>query len=88
MVLDGLLINSTAQKWITINHIFSHDHNLDVYRHAYQDELRDVEIKDVEKMLKCDKLGFRFFSCPNCVEFELTWKSKPPSKWNFGGQDY
>ena len=71
MVSDGLPINSTAQKRITINHIFSHNHNWDVYRHAHKDELRDVEIKEVEKMLNCDKLGFRLFSCPNCGEFEL-----------------
>jgi len=71
MILDGLPINPTVQKQITINHIFSHNHNWDVYRHAHGDELRDVEIKEVEKMLKCDTLGFRLFSCPNCGEFEL-----------------
>ena len=63
-------INSTSPL-ITINHIFSHNHNWDVYCHVHGDELRDVEIKEVEKMLKCDTLGFRLFSCPNCGEFEL-----------------
>jgi len=66
-----LSINPTSQQQITINHIFSHNHNWDVYRHVHGDELRDVEIKEVEKMLKCDTLGFRLFSCPNCGEFEL-----------------
>ena len=32
---------------------------------------KKLEIKEVEKMLKCDTLGFRLFSCPNCGEFEL-----------------
>lgn len=70
-VSDYLSINPTYQQQITINHIFAHNHNWDVYRHAHGDELRDVEIKEVEKMLKCDTLGFRLFSCPNCGEFEL-----------------
>ena len=70
-VSNYLSINPTYQQHITINHIFSHNHNWDVYRHAHGDELRDVEIKEVEKMLKCDTLGFRLFTCPNCSELEV-----------------
>lgn len=70
-VLDELSINHTPQKQITINHIFSHNHNWDVYRYEHRDELRSVEIDEVEKMLRCGEQGYRLYSCPNCDEFEI-----------------
>jgi len=59
-------INSPQQ--ITINHIFSDNHNWDVYRYRHRDELRYVEIVEVEKMLSCAERGYRLFGCSGCGE--------------------
>ena len=55
-------------KQITINHIFSDNHNWDVYKFKHSDELREVEINEVEKMLQCqdDSRGYFLYHCPNC----------------------
>ena len=72
VVLDKLPINPSIQQ-ITINHIFSHNHNWDVYQFKHRDELRSVEIEEVEKMLRCGEQGYRLFQCPGCGEFELVY---------------
>lgn len=59
-------INSSQQ--ITINHIFVDNHNWDVYRYRHRDELRSVEIAEVEKMLSCAEHGYRLFECSGCGE--------------------
>ena len=48
-VSKDVSINPSSLEQISINHIFSHNHNWDVYRREHKDELRDVEIKGVEK---------------------------------------
>ena len=53
---------------IAINHIFSDNRNWDVYELKHRNELRDVEVKEVRKMLECGKKGFKLFRCPNCGE--------------------
>ena len=64
-VSDELSINPLAQR-ITINHIFAHNHNWDVfYQYKHRDELRSVEIDEVETMLSCGEKGYRLFQCPN-----------------------
>jgi ribosomal protein L37AE/L43A len=55
---------------ITLNHIFSHNHNWDVYRSKHAKDLRDVEIAEVEKMLTCGDRGYRLYICPECHETE------------------
>lgn len=55
---------------ITINHIFSHNHNWDVYRFNNVVTLRSVEIHEVEKMLTCGDCGFRLYMCPHCNEIK------------------
>ena len=71
-LLGQTAINSENQQ-ITINHIFSDNHNLDVYKFKHSGELRDVEIKEVEKMLQCqsDSRGFFLYHCPNCGDFKV-----------------
>lgn len=64
-------ITPSHQKQITINHIFSHNHNWDVYRYKHRDELRSVEIEEVEKMLTCGERGYRIYECPNCGEVKI-----------------
>ncbi|MDI6884688.1 MAG: transposase [Hadesarchaea archaeon] len=58
---------------ITINHIFSHNHNWDVYELKHRHELRDVEVKEVRKMLECGKKGFKLFRCPKCGEEKVVY---------------
>ena len=70
-VSEYLSINPISQKQITINHIFSHNHNWDVYQFKHLDELRPVEIEEVEKMLTCGEEGYHLYQCPGCDEFEL-----------------
>jgi len=39
----------------SVKDIFLDNHNWDVYEHQYKDDLRQVEIEEVEKMLSCKK---------------------------------
>ena len=70
-VSDYLSINPTFQEQITINHIFSHNHNWDIYQYNHRDELRTVEIDEVAKMLRCEDLGYRLYCCPSCSELKV-----------------
>jgi len=68
--LDGTQIKS---KHTTINHIFSHNHNWDMYALKRHSELRDVEVKEVHKMLHCqdDSKGYFLYMCPKCAETKI-----------------
>jgi len=55
----------------TLNHIFSDNHNWDVYKFGHRGMLREVEIDEVERMLTCGDRGFRVFACPNCDEVKV-----------------
>ena len=70
-VSKDVSINPSSLKHISINHIFSHNHNWDVYRCEHKDELWDVEIKEVEKMLCCKDLGYRMYCCSGCGEVKF-----------------
>jgi len=70
-VSEYLSINPASQQQITINHIFSHNHNWDVYQYEHRDELRAVEIEEVEKMLRCEDSGYRLYCCPGCGELKV-----------------
>lgn len=58
----------SVAKSITINRIFSDNHNWDVFSYKHASELRSVEIFEVEKMLGCQSLdsGYFVFVCPDC----------------------
>jgi hypothetical protein len=58
---------------VTLNHIFSHNHNWDVYRFKRTDTLRAVEIEEVEKMLSCGDIGYRLYACPGCNELKAIY---------------
>ena len=62
-----------AYHRITINQIFSDNHNWDVYKLEHSGELREVEIKEVEKMLSCqdDSRGYFLYQCPNCSDVKV-----------------
>jgi len=55
----------------TLNHIFSDNHNWDTYRFNHKEELREVEIEEVNRMLTCGDKGFRVFTCPKCGEVKV-----------------
>lgn len=65
---DVVSANNKPCERITINHIFSDNHNWEVYELKHKRELRDIEVKEVRKMLECGKKGFKLFRCPNCEE--------------------
>jgi len=62
-------INTPAEK-ITINHIFSHDNNWENYFNEHKPEIRDVEIREVYKMLHCQDPdnGYLTYECLCCGE--------------------
>jgi len=60
------LAENKPYERITINHIFSHNHNWEVYEFKHRGELRDVEVKEVRKMLECGKKGFKLLRCFKC----------------------
>lgn len=56
---------------ITINHIFSDNHNWDIYEFKHRGDLREVEVKEVRKMLECGEKGFKVYQCPKCGELKV-----------------
>ena len=52
----------------SVKDIFLDNHNWDVYRYQHKDELRQVEIEEVEKMLLCKdgSRGFFVYYCSCC----------------------
>jgi len=71
--INTLNQESIKSKQNTINHIFSHNHNWDIYEYNHKDNLRDVEIKEVRKMLGCqdDSRGYFVYMCPNCGDSKI-----------------
>lgn len=58
-------INSSNEKRITINHIFSHNHNWDVYK--LNKKLSNHVVEEVENAT-CSNRGYYLFECPECKE--------------------
>jgi hypothetical protein len=63
-----LFENPSAQ--ITVRHIFQDNDNWARYCFYHGDELREIEVKEVEKMLRChqDGKGFFVYHCSHCKE--------------------
>jgi len=59
----------------TVKDIFLDNHNWDVYEHQHRDELRQVEVDEVEKMLSCKdgSRGFFVYYCPHCMESRIVY---------------
>ena len=59
----------------TVKDIFLDNYNWDVYKHQHRDELRQVEIEEVEKMLLCKdgSRGFFVYYCPCCKESRIVY---------------
>ena len=59
----------------TVKDIFLDNHNWDVYEHRHREELRQVEVDEVEKMLSCKdgSRGFFVYYCPHCMESRIVY---------------
>ncbi|PXF61520.1 MAG: IS91 family transposase ISMbu9, partial [Candidatus Methanogaster sp.] len=53
---------------LTVRHIFENNHNWGAFYLAEKDNLRDVEIAEVNKMLSCkdESRGFFAYRCEHC----------------------
>lgn len=71
-ILGQTSINPDYHR-ITINQIFSDNHNWDVYKFKHSNEIREAEVKEVEKMLRCqnDSRGYFLYYCPNCGDVKI-----------------
>jgi hypothetical protein len=63
-----VLLGLTIDVPLTVRHIFEDNHNWAGFRLAEKDNLRDVEIKEVNKMLswKDESRGFFTYECESC----------------------
>lgn len=67
-IVRGIKVSDFPDKELTVQGIFLHNHNWDVYRVLHNSDLRLVEINEVTKMLECrDEIrGFIECYCDNC----------------------
>jgi hypothetical protein len=73
-------IKTPAEK-ITTNHIFSDNNNRKNYLKKHKPEIRDVEIREVYKMLHCQDsdngyLTFECFCCGETRTIHLNYNSR------------
>jgi hypothetical protein len=63
-----VLLGLTIDVPLTVRHIFEDNNNWAGFRLAEKDNLRDVEIKEVNKMLSCkdESRGFFTYECESC----------------------
>ncbi|MBS3749867.1 MAG: transposase [Candidatus Thermoplasmatota archaeon] len=66
-------IKSTSQ--FSVKGIFLDDHHWDVYKYDHGDDLRQVEVDEVKKMLHCKdgSRGFFVYHCPRCDESRIVY---------------
>jgi len=63
-----LLCSLTTTAPLTVKHIFEDNHNWAAFHLAEKDNLRDIEINEVNKMLSCkdESRGFFTYECEHC----------------------
>jgi ribosomal protein L37AE/L43A len=68
---DGLIDYLPANGKFTVRQIFEDNHNWDVFLLNNQGKLRQVEIDEVNEMLRCkdSSRGFYVYHCPKCDEY-------------------
>lgn len=70
IIIKGIKVSDYPENKLTVQGIFLHNHNWDIYRALNNSKLRKVEIKEVNKMLECsdEKRGFIEYYCEYCDE--------------------
>jgi len=60
MIFEGIKVSDYPFDELTVQGIFLHNHNWDVYRALHNSSLRDEVVSEVAKMLSCrdDECGF------------------------------
>ncbi len=68
-------INNHRNNRIGVKEIFQDNHNWDCYRYFNRDKIRDVELKEVDKMLSCkdSKRGYFTYYCKECDEIYMVY---------------
>jgi len=66
-------LNTLPRERLTVKFIFEHNDNWKGYRHRHRHELREVEVSEVEKMLRCKEAenGYITCYCENCDEYHV-----------------
>jgi hypothetical protein len=67
--------NFSSNSTLTVKHIFEDGHNWGTFCLTEIDNLRDVEIEEVNKMLSCkdDSRGYFTYQCECCGEFKTVY---------------
>jgi len=70
MIFEGIKVSDYPFDELTVQGIFLHNHNWDVYRALHNSSLRDEVVSEVAKMLSCrdDECGFVEYYCEYCGE--------------------
>ena len=60
---------------LSVRMIFENNHNWDAFSLVHKDELRDVEIIEVNKMLSCkdENRGYFTYLCENCGIYQIIY---------------
>lgn len=70
-------INALPSEPLTVRSIFQSDDNWNRYRFQHRGTIRDVEVKEVEKMLLCkdERNGCIMYQCEDCGEYKIQFFS-------------
>jgi len=62
---------------ISVRLIFEDNHNWDVFYYNERDNIREIELVEVQKMMSCkdSERGFFVYHCPPCNEFRPVFHS-------------
>lgn len=71
IIIKGIKVFDFPDNELTVQGIFLHNNNWDIYRALHNSKLRKIEIEEVNKMLECrdDKRGFIEYYCDYCQEY-------------------
>lgn len=60
---------------VSVRHIFEDNHNWDVFYYKEHDNIREVELNEVQKMMTCkdSERGFFVYHCPHCDKLRTVY---------------
>ena len=70
IIIKGIKVSDFPEDELTVQGIFLHNHNWEIYQALNNTKLRKIEKKEVNKMLNCreEKRGFIKYYCECCDE--------------------